>query len=238
MNAILYLRFSPRPDAEEARSLEVQEERCLAYCRERNLKVLHTIRDPETSARKIQLGDRTGGKLLLQLIEARAAANIVVQKMDRIFRTIDGRIMMDDWNTKGISLHLADQGGCSINCGTAMGRFLATQIIAFAELEPGMIAERTSGAMQKYQREGRAMGGKAPYGTRNVDGKLLPEEKEKKIIDLIWRMSSIDNLSPSEISTNLNANGIPCRQTTWHHEKVKRVLRRAKAELTRVGAGA
>jgi NAD dependent epimerase/dehydratase family enzyme len=92
--------------------------------------------------------------------------------------------------------------------------------------------------MRKYQREGKAMGGKPPYGWKREGENLVRDEKEQKIISDIWDYHTQDKLSASEISSVLNDAGTPCRKTTWHHEKVKRILQRRKTELTRQGVGA
>jgi len=227
--AVLYLRFSPRPDAEEAKSLETQEQRCIDYCRERGLAIVEVIKDPETSARKIPLEEREGGKELIAVIE-RGIPNIVVQKMDRIFRSIDGRIYMDNWSKRGVSLHLADQGGCSINCGTSMGRFLAGQILLFAELEPAMTAERTSGAMKSYQSKGRRMSARIPFGWKLagvVHGKQMIEkcDEEQEAIRYIVGLDA-KGIPITGIAARLEIAGMLYRGKPWHHENVRRILKR------------
>jgi site-specific DNA recombinase len=232
--AVLYLRFSPRPDAEEAMSLETQEQRCSAYCRERDMEIVSVIKDPETSARKIPLEEREGGRELLTMISF-GIQNIVVQKMDRLFRSIDGRVHMDSWSQRGVSLHLADQGGCSINCGTSMGRFLAGQILLFAELEPAMTAERTSGAMKSYQSKGRRMSARLPFGWKlggvvyTTSGKkqqLIEEDaNEKAAIETIRDLAAMGR-STSDIIRILEEKFILYRGKPWHHENVRRILKR------------
>ena len=225
----IYTRFSPRPDASEAKSLEVQLERCEAYCKDRSLEVVEVIRDPETSARKIPLRERDGGARLMELVRKGEISNIVVQKMDRIFRsTAEGLLCMEEWEKKKVVLHLADQGGNSINCGTAMGQFLATQILAFASLEPRMTAERTSGAMRSHQRNGMLMSKRIPYGHKlgpvvREKQTIEPDEAEQIVIGII-RLNQYKPIA--DIIRHLEAASITCRGKKWHHSMIRRILNR------------
>lgn len=241
MTTALYLRFSPRPNAEEARSLEVQEERCRAYCAIKGLSIAHVIRDAEVSARTVPLEERDGGKELIRLVKAGEVKHIVVQKLDRIFRSLDGRHWTDRWDRRGVSLHLADQGGNSIDTGTAVGRFLMGQLLLVAELEPAMTAERTSGAMKKHQSDGYAMGGALPYGYQEGpperefrDGKLVDVRRiiehpaEQETINRV-RLLKQCGYGYRRIASSLESDGIPCRGKKWHAETVKRILERSEA---------
>jgi DNA invertase Pin-like site-specific DNA recombinase len=228
--ALLYLRFSPRPNAEDARSLEVQEDRCRAYCDMHGLTVAHVVRDPETSARTVSLDDRDGGQELLRLIRSGGIKHIVVQKLDRIFRSLDGRVWMDRWGKAGVALHLADQGGCSINTSTAVGRFLAGQLLLVAELEPSLTSERTSDSMRFRQTEGQAMSKHAPYGF--MEGPVVNDKRtwvespiEQATIARV-RLLSAEGLGVRAIASTLQREGIPPRGKRWHHQTVQKMLDR------------
>ena len=230
--AALYLRFSPRPDAEEARSLEVQEERCRTYCGLWNLDPAHVVRDPETSARTTALDERDGGQELLRLIRS-GVKHIVVQKLDRIFRSLDGRQWLDQWAKRGVSLHLADQGGCSLNSGTAVGRFLLGQLLLVAELEPALTSERTSGAMRYRQNGGQAMSAQAPYGFQEGpenDGKRswIESPEEQSVVARVRYLSGL-GLGARRIAAKLREEGAPCRGKDWHPGTIQRILKRPRS---------
>ncbi|MCA9366702.1 recombinase family protein [Candidatus Kaiserbacteria bacterium] len=229
----VYLRFSPRPNAEESRSLEVQKSRCLAYCSMHNLDPKFIIEDPEISARTSTLGQREGGRKMLDLIDRSEVSHVVVMKLDRLFRSIDGRLIMDQWHKKGVTLHLADQSRCSINCSTALGRYITTILIATAELEPAMIAERTSVAMKNHQENGFLMSSRPPYGKKIVEvfvenelvRKIVDDDYEQGAIELIKTMRS-EGASLGKICRELTRLEIQPRERRWHKSTVVSILKR------------
>ena len=85
-------------------------------------------------------------------------ATLVVTKLDRFCRTTkEGLQYIDILQSKGVSIHILNMGLIE---DTAMGRMIATNLLAFAEFERSMIIERTAGgkaiAKQKPDfREGR-----------------------------------------------------------------------------------
>lgn len=164
-NAILYTRFSPRPakdgDAEraaadeDAESIQLQVEVCQRYALMKGLLVSETIKDPETSARKTPLFDREGGWRLKFLPKG---THIIAMKLARLFRSaVDGLQTLEYFDSRGIVVHFADEGGVSLSTNTAKGKLVTTMLLAVAEYEPGETAERTSKAMKHRQSNGQRM---------------------------------------------------------------------------------
>lgn len=165
MNAIIYTRFSPRPvkdgDAEriaaneDAESIRLQLDVCHRYAVMKSLIVTETIKDPETSARQTPLFERDGGSQLKSLPHG---THIICLKLDRVFRsTADGLLTMQHFKRNGITLHFADQNGCTLDLSTGEGEFLFTILLAAASLEPRRTADRTSKAMKHRQANGQRM---------------------------------------------------------------------------------
>lgn len=223
--AVVYTRFSPRPTPEESKSLEVQETTCRAYCTLRGMEVVSVIRDAEQSAHKKNLSDRPGGKQVLALIE-QGIRHIVVQKIDRIFRSINGRVVMDEWNACGVSLHLADQSGCSINCSTATGKFIVTMLIGVGELEAGLTGERTSSSMKMRQSSGQIMG-KIPYGYKACgEGRFESCPEEQNVLNIITQFHA-QGVACHEIAAWLDEHDFPARKgKKWHGFTISTILKR------------
>lgn len=165
MNAIIYTRFSPRPpkegdDAriaaqEDAESIRLQMEVCQRYAVMKSLIITETIKDPETSARKTPVFEREGGSRLKFLPRG---THVICSALDRMFRsTADGLITMNHFKKQGITLHFADQAGCTLDLSTGDGEFMFTVLLAAASLEPRRTADRTSKAMKHRQRNGQKM---------------------------------------------------------------------------------
>ena len=157
--------------------------------------------------------------------------HIVVQKIDRIFRNVDERFNLRKWQKLGVTLHLADQGGCSADCSTATGMLFLTMLMTFAEFEPKLTAERTRGAMLSHQRNGRAMGGKPPYGFSKVGESLVPNDVEQLAINEITYAFKTGR-KVSEIVDYLNSNraSFPPRADRWHKSTVKSIIAKSVRE--------
>lgn len=235
MNAVLYLRYSPRP--QECESLEVQLAKADAYCRLTGLDYGDRIvRDPDVSARKVRFCDRPGGKEVARYI-AQGVRHVVAQKLDRVFRNVvDGRLQIEAWEKAGVAMHLVDQGGCTLNLGTATGKLLATTLLMVAEFEPTLTAERTSAGMQHHSRNGRIQGSLA-FGFREVDSenghRMKVEDPDEQAA--IARMIELDTLGYSlgAICCALEEEGFENRGNGFNKMLVKRVLSRQSSTLSK-----
>lgn len=232
--AIIYGRFSPKPEFRESLdSIEVQEEACRKYCDMACLSAAVTLRDPFVSARQVPLFERPEGSKIPHLI-AGGIKDIVCVRLDRMFRaTIDGIQTLNEWQSQGVSLHLANQGGCSLNGGTATGRLLIRMLLSIAEFEPDMTSERTAASMKSKQRRGQRMTSTAtlpwgwvidPNSANNERGNksgMLPNYTERNQT-LRLRAFLNGDRSLSEVARIMNESGSLCRGKPWDHAKVKR----------------
>ncbi len=174
MNAIIYTRYSPRPakdgDAEriaaneDAESIRLQLDVCHRYAVMKGLIVSEILKDPETSARKTPLFEREQGWRLKHLPQG---THVICSKLDRVFRsTADGLLTMNHFKSRDITLHFADQSGCTLDLSTGEGEFMFTILLAAASLEPRRTADRTSKGMKHRQDNGQRMtsAGTIPFG--------------------------------------------------------------------------
>ncbi len=203
MNAIIYTRFSPRPtkdgDAEriaaneDAESIRLQVDVCHRYALMKGLIVTETIKDPETSARHTPLFEREGGSRLQFLPRG---IHVICSKLDRVFRsTADGLTTMHHFKKHGITLHFADESGCTLDLSTGEGEFMFTILLAAAALEPRRTADRTSKAMKHRQDNGQRMtsAGTIPFGQMadpDDESKTIPCEEELHAINMAAVLSA------------------------------------------------
>ena len=232
--AILYLRWSPKPShAVDADTLEVQREICRKYCTAHGLLPAVELSDPDVSARKTPLFERPEGMKIPSLI-AGGIKHVVAVRLDRVFRsTVDGLTCLNSWNSLDVALHLADQGGCSINCQTATGEMIATMLLAYASFEPRLTAERTKSSMLHKQRHGLRMTSEAtiPWGWMSDPNSKVNERGntsgivscaiERDQTHFIKRRLA-DGVSLSEIARSMNDRLDLCRGKPWNHGSVRR----------------
>ena len=237
MNALIYTRYSPRPqkdgDAEriaadeDAETIRLQVDVCQRYAMMKSLVVSEILKDPETSARKTPLFEREQGWRLKHLPKG---THVICSKLDRMFRsTPDGLLTMQYFRERDITLHFADQGGCTLDLSTGEGEFLVTILLSAAALEPRRTADRTSKAMKHRQANGQRMTSAKtiPFG-QMVD----PDDNSKTIpcmveLDAIVRAKQCKDagLSLREIAHFLG----PIRGKILSAQSVKQLLAKASS---------
>jgi DNA invertase Pin-like site-specific DNA recombinase len=154
---------------------------------------------------------------------ARKGHHIVALKLDRLFRDAsDALAVTRTWDRAGVALHLIDMGGQAVNTGSAMGRMLLTVMAGFAELERGLIAERTAAALA-HKRSRRETYNHAPLGFRDENGRLVPVEGEQKLVARIqaWRLKGV---SLRRIADRLNAEGSQGKRAGRFHASTIRAI--------------
>src|SRR5215472_16708402 len=217
--AVAYVRVST---GKQDLSMDAQEERIRLYCKLNHLDLVEVIRERGVTA-KIKLNKRPEGSRIAKLTAA-GVCHIVALKLDRLFRNaVDALSHVEEWEQAGISLHLVDMGGQSVNTGSSMGKMMLTMLAGFAEFERNMIAERTTAALRHKKAHGEAYN-HAPYGFNAEDGKLIPDAAEQAVIA---RMATLraDGVSYNRIADALNADAVPTKQGgIWRSQTVKNIL--------------
>lgn len=215
-------------------SLVTQKEQCKRYCefaglfedwRESGEPVVF-LEDPHVSGDD-PLSERPMGKRLLT--RADRGDKIVAQRLDRLFRnTADGLNCVDKWMQLGVSLHLACEGGCTIDTSTAVGYLFFTTRLAQCKFERDLVVERTSAAMKQHMKNGRRMGGSLPYGmTEDPDDpmRMVEDPEEQRGVKIISRHLNIPTgYTVAGIKRDLIAEGVPPRGQRWHAETIRRIV--------------
>jgi DNA invertase Pin-like site-specific DNA recombinase len=224
--AVIYARFSPRPNAEECDSVEKQVERCRAYCAGHGYHVVAVRFDKELSGGR---ADNRPGLQEAIALACRRRAVLCVFSLSRLARcTRDAIDLAERLGAAGADLAVIQE---SVNTRSPMGRFVFTLFSALAQLEREQIAERTSSAMLRHQAEGRRMTrpDRCPYGWRpdpaNPDN-LVEDSEEQAAIARI-RQERQRGRGLREIARRLDQAGVPCRGRNWTHSAVRSVLQRA-----------
>jgi len=217
--ALAYIRVST---GKQDLSLEVQRERIQPYCRMMGLNLVEVITERAVSA-KIKLAKRPEGSKIAQMVKD-GSFHIVALKLDRLFRNAaDALTHVEQWDEAGISLHLVDMGGQSINTGSSMGKMVITMLAGFAEMERNLISERTTAALQ-FKRTSGQVYNHVPYGFEGVEGTLVPDAGEQSVIK---RMASsrASGMSYAGVANELNAGSFPTKQGgIWRSQTVKNIL--------------
>ena len=224
--AVLYARFSPRPNPEECDSVEKQLERCRAYCAGHGYTVVTEHHDKDLSGGR---ADNRPGLQEAIVTACERKAVLVVYSLSRLARcTKDAIDLAERLSAAGADLAVIQE---NVNTRSPMGRFIFTLFSALAQLEREQIAERTSSAMLRHQAKGRRMTrpDRCPYGWRPdpaTPGHLVEDAEEQAAIARIQEEHR-QGKGLRAIARALDRAGIGCRGRRWSHSAVRSVLRRA-----------
>ena len=157
---ISYLRVSTDKQGRSGLGLEAQREAVTRYLNGGNWTVVAEYVETESGKRS----DRP--KLAAALGHAKAiGATLVFAKLDRLTRNVD---LLRTLVASGVDLVFCDLPHVPPG---AMGRFLLTQMASVAELEAGLISERTKAALAAAKARGVKLGN--PNGARAMRGKQV-----------------------------------------------------------------
>jgi site-specific DNA recombinase len=224
--AIGYVRVSTQEQAEQGISLDAQEARIRAYATMRGLELVDVVVDAGVSAGKYTLEQRDGGRRVLAAVRSRTVRHVIALKLDRLFRnTIDCLTTVQAWDKAGVSCHLIDMGGASIDTASAMGRMFLTMAAGFAEMERTLTAERTTAALGRKREKGECVG-QVGYGWQlDIDGIHLFEQPAEQAVIAMVRELRASGLSYRAIAGELNTRGLLNRAGgAFLHTQVVRML--------------
>ncbi len=176
--AVGYVRVSTEEQAREGVSLENQRGKIKAYAELNDLELIEVVADEALSAKNL---NRPGIKKILDMARNKEIGALVVYKLDRAFRsTIDALEVTKELDYYGVGFHSINE---RLDTKSPLGKFFFTLIAGIAEMERGIIAERTSDALQRKIENGEHVG-HIPYGYQIEESELIPYLPEQEIIKL------------------------------------------------------
>lgn len=221
--AIIYARFSPRPNAGESESIETQFEACEEYCNQQNYRIRSKYCD-----RAISGADEDRPGLWDAVADLKSGDVLVVYKLDRLARSVFLSHTVE---------RMARKVGATIrsikNEGTwgdsPEDRVLRNILRSFDEYYREANAKRISDAMRRHVRNGRIMTDpkRLPYGwmIKSMEKRTMkPHPEEMEVIGQIREMSERSE-SAYAIANTLNDAGLLPRSGKWTVTKILRVIR-------------
>ena len=226
--AIAYVRVSTTRQAEVGNSIASQSARIRKYAKDRGLKLMSRdiIIDDGVSG-GVPFEQRSGGRLVMKRVESGEFGHLISLKLDRMSRDqIDAVQTIDLLDEEGISVHFVDWFGSSLDTRSPMGRFMLQLVAALAEMERGLISERTRDGME-YLRQNMMRFTHSIYGWNvRKDGSLVPNWMEQDAIDyMVWQMKGND-MSATSVARSMNKKGHTGKLGgKWNSSSVLRTVR-------------
>ena len=226
--AVIYARFSPRKNAEDSESNEMQKTLCGAFCAAKQWEIVGCFEDQARSGGSRE--GRPGLENALRAAEKHKAA-LVVYSLCRLARsTRDACDIADQLRSAGADLVSVKE---SFDTTTSTGTLIFQVLAAIAEFERRQISERTADAMNELIRSGHRMNmclAKIPFGWKpdpNDDKRIIRDEERIEAGRLMEALQKQD-LSLAKIAKSLNELGVrrsPGKPREWSAPSIWRALK-------------
>jgi site-specific DNA recombinase len=221
--AVGYVRCSTVLQSKEGLTTEMQIAKIRQYCALNDLTLVGIYGDPGISGKSIRA--RPGIKAVLSIVKRKKIDAVVTYSLSRLARnTVEALEISKLMDKANVGLHSITE---RLDTQSAMGRFFFSLTASLAEMERALIAERTTAALDLKRSKGEKTGGSCPYGYRSVDGKLIPDAGEQRLIKRIKNLRA-KGFSYQRIADSLAEKGIFTRKgTKFQATQVSRILKAA-----------
>jgi len=196
---VSYLRCSTSYQL-EGHSIDNQRLKIKQYCDLHNLDLIEEIVDEGVSGKTSK---RDGYIKLMQIVDNNGCDGVVVYSLSRFSRnTMDTLSSIERMNKKGITFHSLSE---SIDTSSPNGRFFLTILSSLSQLEREITSIRVSDTLRGLKVTNKPYSNDL-YGYDKVDGSLVKNEPEQKMIRKILKMNKL-GYSHTEIAKLLNDKG-------------------------------
>lgn len=207
----------------EFSSLDAQWEACAAYVRGQPGWELVPERHDDGGFTGASL-ERPAFQRLIAAVEEGRVDVVVVYKIDRLSRSLlDFASLMERFRKAGAYFVSVTQPFLSAD-SDAMAQLLLNVLMAFAQFERQMIAERIRDKVVASRRKGLWTGGNVPFGYTLEQRRLVPREDEAVLVR--WMVALyLAERSDAVVVRELAARGVLTRAgRPWTPQSVARVL--------------
>lgn len=218
MKASIYVRVSTVEQAKEGFSLAAQEERCLQYIQSQGWTYVGTYKDDGYSAKDL---NRPGIQRLIQDVKEKKFDCVVVYRLDRLVRSItDLHHLLDLFEKHHVAFKSATE---TYDTTSAIGRLFISIVGAMAQWERENLSERIRMGMEQRFLEKKRHQGRAAYGYDLVDGKLVINPEEAKVVRRIHELYKTNGIT--RIAHILNQEGIRTKNgSRWSDPQIRYIL--------------
>ena len=162
--------------------------------------------------------ERPALRRLMADIEAGKIDVVVIYKIDRLTRSLaDFSKMVEVFERYGVSFVSVTQ---QFNTTTSMGRLMLNILLSFAQFEREVTGERIRDKIAASKRKGMWMGGVPPLGYDVENRRLVPNEREAKLIRHIFQRF-VELGSGTMLFKELKLDGVTSKAWTTQDGKTR-----------------
>jgi site-specific DNA recombinase len=222
--AIGYIRVSTTGQAEDGVSLAAQEQAIRVQCQAQGYRLLEIHADRGISGRRV---DKRPGLLAAMDQACDTGGVLVCYSLSRLARNTRETLMLAERLEQAGAdlLSLSER----IDTAGACGRMVFRMLAVLAEFERDVISERTRMALGEKRRRGEKLGGRVPFGYRQIKrddaAALVVDQKEQATISRIVSLRE-QGLTLRGIAGELERAGVSSKQGgRWHPKVISGILR-------------
>jgi DNA invertase Pin-like site-specific DNA recombinase len=219
--AVAYIRVSTEQQAQEGVSLDAQRAKIEHWCFANGYALAGVFVDAGVSGKRMD----TRPELLKALASLKKGTALVAYSLSRLARSTKHLIEISELvaKKKADLVSLTE----SIDTTTATGRAMFQMLGVMAELERGLIAERTTNALQFKKRTGQVYTNQTPYGFQAIEGRLVEVQQESAVVAEI-QAARTQGQTLQAIANDLNGRGIPTKMgKQWQPATIHLLLKRS-----------
>lgn len=225
-----YIRVSSTEQVEHGQGLDIQQQAIRKWAKTQGHKLTKIYADEGISG-TADIEEREGLADALASIRYNGSEGLVITSIDRLARnlTVQEVALAEVWDSNG-RVFTVDSGEVLSDDPDDPTRTAVRQILgAVAQMEAAMIARRLRKGKEHKRAAGGFAGGQVPYGFRSEGGNLVPDPKEREVIDSMIELRAKGN-SYQAIAEHLNAAGIPSKRGgKWYAQTVSYAMTTATA---------
>ncbi|MDP1675310.1 MAG: recombinase family protein [Bacteroidota bacterium] len=212
--AAIYCRVSTHEQGKgDFSSLNSQEDLLRKYCQQKGWAVYNVYTDTKTGTTL----ERDELNNLIRDAEQGRFNIVAITKLDRISRSIKDFLDLDArLRSLDVDIVVATQ---HIDTTTPAGKMQRTIMLAFAEFERDMIADRTREKLYSQAQKGFWGGGMVLLGYDVVDKKLIVNEEEAKLVRRVFQYY-LEEPSSNKVALRLNKEGYKTKKRKSKENKV------------------
>lgn len=218
-----YIRVSTDEQAEHGISIPAQKSRLAAYCQAQGWEIYDFFIDDGYSGKDLK---RPAVQRMITGAANKFFDIVLVLKLDRLSRRQkDVLYLLEDiFEPNNIGFKSATE---SFDTTNAFGKASLGMMAVFAQLERDTIIERVRLAKKESAKQGRFMGGPAPYGYRyNYQQKSLEIDLiQAQTVKWLYQKYREESHGYSYLAKKLELDGIPGPTNRfWNKQSIRKIL--------------
>ena len=220
MKVLGYVRVSSVIQKKKNNSIPLQKKKINEYCKLNDFELIDVYKDDGISGMSID--KRNGYKNMIQYLNDNDIDGIVVWSLSRLGRKMKDVVeFMDYLKQNNIGFYSIKE---NLNNNDKIGSLIMNILSSINEFEVEVIRERIKDVKRNKKQNGEVYG-RMMYGFDNVNGKMVENKDEKRVISRIKNFRS-RGWSWRKISNRLNELNIKSKEDKiWYDGSVYNMMK-------------